>query len=160
MYAYRGILIALGAAVVGILAPAAVRACTLSVADNGGLNMSQANPTQLGSEQTTTDAATMTTILPLVGGGVVIDVGTPTLVQQPAGYGFATSTTEVRYRATATLGLLLIKDQAYTSATTSFPTGALGALTTVTLVLHNRITNTAGFPAGHYQTRTIVTCHP
>jgi len=153
----HGTVLTLLASLALALAPLPALACTLSITNNGALGMAVGNNTQLGSQLGTGGAATLTTLLPLLS-GVTIDVGAPTLVQQPAGYSFGTSTPEVAYNA-AVLGLIQIKNQAYTTGATSFPTGLLGAVT-VTIVMHNRVTNTAGFPAGHYRTRTVVTCHP
>lgn len=153
----NGTILTLLASLAAALAPLQASACTLSVTSNGALGMAIGNYTQLGSQLGTGSGATLTTLLPLLS-GVTIDVGAPTVVQQPAGYSFGTSTPEVAYNASV-LGLLTVKTQAYTTGATSFPTGLLGAVT-VTIVLQNRVTNTAGFPPGHYRTRTVVTCHP
>lgn len=157
MHAHGAVLKLLAAAVVAAFVPLPALACTLTVTNNGALGMAVGNNTQLGSQLGSGNAATLTTLLPLLS-GVTIDVGAPALVQQPAGYSFGTSTPEVAYNASV-LGLIQIKNQVYTTGATSFPTGLLGAVT-VTIVMQNRVTNTAGFPAGHYRTRTIVTCHP
>lgn len=157
MHAHRTVLTLRAVAVAVALLPLPALACTLTVTSNGALGMAVGNYTQLGSQLGSGSGATLTTLLPLLS-GVTIDVGAPTLVQQPAGYSFATSTPEVAYNA-AVLGLLTVKNQGYTAGATSFPTGLLGAVT-VTIALQNRVTNTAGFPPGHYRTRTVVTCHP
>lgn len=157
MHAHGTVLTLRAATVVAALLPLPALACTLSITGNGALGMAIGNYTQLGSQLGTGSSATLTTLLPLLS-GVTIDVGAPTLVQQPAGYSFGTSTPEVAYNASV-LGLLTVKNQGYTTGSTSFPTGLLGAVT-VTIVLQNRVTNSAGFPPGHYRTRTVVTCHP
>lgn len=157
MHAHGTVLTLRAATVVAALLPLPALACTLSITGNGALGMAIGNYTQLGSQLGTGSSATLTTLLPLLS-GVTIDVGAPTLVQQPAGYSFGTSTPEVAYNASV-LGLLTVKNQGYTTGPTSFPTGLLGAVT-VTIVLQNRVTNSAGFPPGHYRTRTVVTCHP
>jgi hypothetical protein len=156
MHVHRTVLTLL-AALAATLAPLPALACTLTLTGSGDLGMTLGNNTQLGSQLGNGSAATLTTLLPLVG-GITIDVGAPTLVQQPAGYSFGTSTVEVAYTA-GVLNLVPIKTQSYTTGATSFPTGLLGAVT-FSMVLQNRVTNTAGFPAGHYRTRTVVTCHP
>ncbi|WP_156384459.1 MULTISPECIES: hypothetical protein [unclassified Devosia] len=153
----HGRVLRLLASLAAALAPLPALACTLSITNNGALGMAVGNNTQLGSQLGTGSAATLTTILPLLS-GVTIDIGAPTLVQQPAGYSFGTSTPEVAYTA-GVLNLVPIKTQPYTASASSFPTGLLG-IVTVTIVMQNRVTNTAGFPAGHYRTRTVVTCHP
>lgn len=84
-----------------------------------------------------------------------INVAAPTRTAQAGTYVATGESIEVSYTGA---GLLSGVTQAYTSAGTSKPATAL--LATV-LTLDNRITNNAnGFPAGTYQTRTVVTCTP
>jgi hypothetical protein len=115
------------------------------------------DPTVLASNVDISTPATLTTILPLLS-GVTVEIGVPTVVNPPAGYNYGTSTTQVAYNASV-IGVIQLKDQPFTTSATSFATGVLGALT-VTIVMHNRVINTSGFPAGTYGTRTVVTCHP
>lgn len=123
----------------------------------GGLRVdNNTDPTTLASDIGVPTPATLTT-MPLLS-GVTVNVGVPALVCPPIGYNYGTSTTQVAYDASV-LGVVQLEDQPFTSSPTSFSTGVLGALT-VTIVMHNRVINTSGFPAGTYGTRTVVTCHP
>ncbi len=152
MHADRAVLIA---ALLGATAAPAF-GCTLTVDTIGGLRVAQDN-TVLASDVGIPTPATLTAVLPILS-GVTVTVASPTLVQQPPNYSFATSNTQVAYNA-AVLGLIQLRDQPYTASQTSFSTGLLGAVT-LTIVMHNRITNSAGFPSGTYGTSTVVTCHP
>lgn len=143
-------------ALIAVLAPLPALACTISLQSNGALRNSADNLT-LGSQVNGSTPATLTTLLPLLS-GVTIDVGAPTLVQAPGGYNASGQNLQVAYTASV-IGLIQLADQGYTSSPTSFPTGLLGAVT-VTMVLHNRLTNPSGFAPGTYTTRTLVTCHP
>jgi len=154
MHADRAILSAL--ALASVLAGAPAAACTLTITTGGALDLSD-DHTQLGSQIKTGHAATLTTILPLLS-GVTVDVDAPTVYTAPAGYNYSTSTTEAAYTASV-IGVVTLKTQPYTTSSSSFQTGVLGAVT-VTIVMHNRITNTSGFPSGSYKSRTIITCHP
>ena len=152
MHAVRAVLIS--AILAGPAGPAV--ACTLSVGTVGELRVGQDN-TILGSDVGVSTPATLTAILPLLS-GVTVDVDTPSLVQQPSGYSFGSSSTQVAYDASV-LGVVQVASQPYTSSPTSFSTGVLGAVT-LTIVMHNRVINSAGFPSGTYGKRTLVTCHP
>jgi hypothetical protein len=152
MHANRAVLIA--ALLSGVAGPAI--GCSLTVDTIGALRVGQDN-TILASDVGVLTPATLTAVLPLLS-GVTVDVGSPSLVQQPANYAFGTSSTQVAYDASV-LGLIQLHNQPYTASPTSFSTGLLGAVT-LTIVMHNRIINSAGFPSGTYGTRTVVTCHP
>jgi hypothetical protein len=161
MYRQRPILagVALTAFSISMLPPAL--ACGISIPSSGSLRINQlSNPTVLGSEVSGSTPATVTMILPILS-GIVVDVERPVVTAYPAGYNLATSNPQVAYNASI-LGLLNIRDQTYTTATTQVSAGGLGNLVplTVTLTLHNRVINTSGFPGGAYTTRTTITCHP
>lgn len=145
-----------GFALMSLMAAAPATACTLTLTTAGALDLAD-DKIHLGSAYHDGRAAVLTTILPALS-GVTIEVGAPTVFQAPAGYSYGSSAVEVAYTASV-IGVIQIRSQGYTSSATSFPTGLLSGLT-ATLVMDNRITNTAGFPSGPYKTRTIVTCHP
>lgn len=154
MFRYGPLLSGIALALAQAATPAA--ACTLSITTPGALDLAD-DKIHLGSSFHEGRAAVLTTILPALT-GVTIDIGAPTVFQAPGNYNYGSSTVEVAYTASV-LGVVHIKTQGYTTSATSFPTGLLSGLT-ATLVMDNRITNTAGFPSGDYKTRTIVTCHP
>lgn len=133
-----------------------VLACTLVLQSPGSLRASADN-TVLGSEVNGTTPATLTSILPLLS-GITVEVASPTVVSAPGGYNSSAQTVQVAYTASV-LGLIGITTQSYTTSSTSFSTGILGAVT-MTMVVHNRVLNPNGFSAGTYTTRTVVTCHP
>jgi len=143
-------------ALLAVLAPLPALACTLNVTSSGTLRNSLDN-TVLGSQVNGSTPATMTILLSLLE-GPTITVSPPTVVQSPGGYNAGLETREVSYSA-ASLGLFPGASQAYTNSSTSFSTGVLG-LVTLTMTLHNRLTNPSGFAPGTYTTRTLVTCHP
>ena len=142
-------------ALVALLAPLPAFACTINLPTAGTLRNSMDN-TVLGSQVNGSTPATVTMLLPLLQ-GVTIQVGAPSVAQSPGGYNATSETREVAYTA-AVIGLIQLANQPYTTTTTSFPVTGLGAVT-VTMTLHNRVTNPNGFAAGSYTTRTIVTCH-
>ncbi|MBL8596059.1 MAG: hypothetical protein ABS35_10430 [Kaistia sp. SCN 65-12] len=139
-----------------LVAPLPVLACTLNLVSPGTLRNSLDN-TVLGSQVNGNTPATVNILLSLLE-GPTITVDPPTLVQSPGGYNAGLETREVSYSA-ASLGLFPGANQAYTTSSTSFATGVLG-LVTLTMTLHNRVSNAGGFPPGTYTTRTVVTCHP
>ncbi len=149
----------LGASIVALaamLAPLPGLACSISLPASGTLRNSMSN-TVLGSQVNGNTPATVTMVLPLLS-GVSVTVNAPTVIQSPAGYNPALETREVAYTA-AVIGLIQLANQGYTSSTTNFSTGLLGAVT-LTMTVHNRVNNPNGFAPGTYTTRTIVTCHP
>ena len=143
-------------ALAALLAPMPALACSLALQTPGSLRNS-ANNLTLGSQVNGSTPATVTTVLQLFQ-GVTIDIGAPTRVQSPGGYNASGESLQVAYTA-AVIGLIQLANQAYTSSPTSFSTGVLG-IATVTISMHNRITNPNGFAPGAYTTRTVVTCHP
>jgi hypothetical protein len=152
-------LIRLGASVIAfaaLLAPLPAFACTLNLQTAGALRNSLDN-TVLGSQVNGNTPATVTILLTLLE-GPTITVDPPTLVVSPGGYNAALETRQVAYTVSA-LGLFPGASQAYTTSTTGFSTGILGAVS-LTMTLNNRVNNSNGFPPGTYTTRTVVTCHP
>jgi hypothetical protein len=129
--------------------PARAGICTLIVATPGVLAMSSSG-TQLGSEELGGVSAIMT-----VGsiGASTLTVDAPTVTQSPAGYNQGGQVVEVSYRGD---GVLSSAVQAYTASQTQVAVPNL--INAVTFTIDNRVTNSAGFPAGTYQTRTVVTC--
>lgn len=156
MHAHRAVLNILAVAAGLVLADTAA-ACSISIGTAGTLKVDNADPRTMSSAIGVPTPATVTSVLPVLE-GVTFEVGVPTMGTAPAGYSYGTGSQQVAYTASV-VGLLQIKDQPFTTSPTSFSTGVLGALT-VTIVLHNRITNSAGFPSGSYSTRTLITCHP
>ena len=149
--------IGVGALALAVLvAPLPVLACTLNLTSSGTLRNSLDN-TVLGSQVNGNTPATVNILLSLLE-GPTITVDPPTVVQSPGGYNAGLETREVSYSA-ASLGLFPGASQPYTTSSTSFATGVLG-LVTLTMTLHNRVSNANGFPPGAYTTRTVVTCHP
>jgi hypothetical protein len=150
---------ALGAVVVtlaAMLAPLPALACSINLPASGTLRNSMSN-TVLGSQVNGNTPATVTMVLPLLS-GVSVTVNAPTIAQSPSGYNPALETREVAYTA-AVIGLIQLANQGYTTTTTNFSTGLLGAVT-LTMTMHNRVNNPNGFAPGTYTTRTVVTCHP
>ena len=144
-------------AIAAPLVPLPVLACSITLQTPGSLRASIDNTT-LGSEVNGTTPATLTSVLSILDGTVSIDVSAPTRIQSPASYNAAAEVVQVAYDAPAVLGFGGAS-QGYTSSTTSFQAGLLGAVT-FSITLHNRITNPNGFAPGIYTTRTVVTCHP
>lgn len=84
-----------------------------------------------------------------------VNVAAPTRTDEPAAYVPTGETIEVSYLG---VGALSAINQGWTASGTSAQATALIA---TALTLNNRITNSAnGFPAGDYQTQTVVTCTP
>jgi hypothetical protein len=88
-------------------------------------------------------------------GSNFINVAAPTRTAEPVAYVATGESIEVAYQG---VGLLSSVTQAFTASGTS---QAATALLATVVTIDNRITNTAnGFPAGTYQTKTVVTCTP
>lgn len=141
-----------------LYAPLPVEACSIALTTGGSMRPSDDNKT-LGSEVKGTTPATLTSVLGVLDGVVSVEVSAPTRIQTPAGYNASAESLEVAYVAPSILGLFGGATQGYTSSTTTFSAGLLGAVT-FTITLHNRILNPNGFAPGTYTTRTVVTCHP
>lgn len=111
-----------------------------------------------------TDGQVLTSDLPYGAPGTVtllsvgtnyVNVAAPTRTNQPAEYVPTGESLEVSYLG---VGALSAVNQGWTTSSTSAPATALIA---TALTINNRITNSAnGFPAGTYQTQTVVTCTP
>lgn len=129
--------------------PAEAGICTLLVLTSGTLALSP-DGTRLGSEEPGGLSATMT-----VGsiGASTLTVAAPTVIQSPAGHNGGSDLVEVAYQGT---GLLGSANQSYTSAQTAVAVPNI--VSAVPVTIDNRVTNAAGFTAGTYQTRTVVTC--
>lgn len=130
-------------------APAHAGACVLAILGGGTLAMST-DGTRLGSQESGGASATLTVISV---GSSTVQVAAPILTQSGSGYSTATQTLEISYGGT---GLLAAVSQGYTSGPTSFPVPNL--VSAVGVTFQNRITNSHGFPAGTYSTKTVVTC--
>jgi len=123
--------------------------CTLALGTPGTLALS-ASGTILGSEEGVAVPATVT-ILSI--GANTIDVAAPIRISaDPPGYQAGTEVLEVSYAGAGGLSLI---SQAYTSLATDFPASNIPLSV---LTVNNRITNSAGFAAGTYTTRTVITC--
>ncbi len=84
-----------------------------------------------------------------------VNVAAPTRTDEPIDYEPSGEAIEVSYLG---VGLLSAVSETWTASGTSHQATALLA---TALTVNNRITNTAnGFPAGTYQTRTVVACTP
>jgi len=136
------------ALLVVVATPAEAAICTLSLPTGGTLSLSS-DGLRLGSEEATVPTPGTLTVLSV--GSSTLTVDPPVLTQSPAGYQSAGETREMRYSAP-----LSGATQAYTTVSTSFTVPNL--INPVLLTLHARITNPAGFAAGTYQARTVVTC--
>lgn len=126
-------------------------ACSLTLKTAGTLALS-ADGTRLESTAPGGVAATFT-VLNLSLGAATVTV-TPQWVSYPAGFGIGSASLAVAYSGTGLLGSVA---QAYTTGQTQFEVPGLLSLAVV-MTLNNRITRAAGFAAGTYQTRTVVTC--
>jgi hypothetical protein len=123
--------------------------CTLTLATSGTLGLNT-DGTVLGSEELGGVFGSVT--IASVGANTV-QIAAPTRISAPpAGYSSGSELVEVAYLG---LGGLAVVNQPYTSATTNFGIGTIGASI---LQIHNRIYNPQGFAPGTYQTRTVVTC--
>jgi len=124
--------------------------CALSATTNGTLALNPAGDTLASNVGTGTPGSV--TILSI--GSNTLTVGAPTRTAQPAAYVATGEALEVSY--TGASGLSAI-NQGFTASQTTQPLGTIAASI---LTIHNRITNSNGFPAGTYSTRTVVTCAP
>jgi hypothetical protein len=137
-------------ALVGGAAPAhAGIVCTVLLSTGGLLGLS-GDGARLGSEENGGGSAVIS-ILSV--GTNTLTIAAPTLTQSPGGFNPVNLAFEVAYRGTDVLAGI---DQPYTTAQTSVPLPNMA--NAVLLTLDNRVTTTAGFAAGNYQTRTVVTC--
>jgi hypothetical protein len=137
---------------IALLAAGPAAACSLSLGVGGALGLS-ADGLRYGSGEAGGVARTLT-ILNLGLGAATITVEAPALAAWPNGFNAGSALVEVAY---AGGGLLSGVTQPYTSGASQFEVPALLSVATI-LTLNNRITSTAGFASGSYQTRTIVTC--
>lgn len=123
--------------------------CTLALGTSGTLGLS-ADGTILGSEEGGGSSGTITIISV---GSNVVDVASPVRIAAPPAYEATFEQVEVAYSG---LNLLAGISQDYTPAATSF---AIGTIALSVLEIDNRIVNPAGFAAGSYATRTVITCN-
>lgn len=123
--------------------------CSISLSTNGTLALSS-DGTVLGSEESGGIAGA---VLILSIGANTVDVDAPSRISSdPSGYNPSGETLEVKYVGAG--GLIGI-NQDYTSLATDFP---VANIPLSLLTIHNRLTNSNGFAAGTYTTRTVVTC--
>lgn len=121
-----------------------VPVCVL-VASSGGLAMS-ATGTELGSEQPTGSAATLT--VTSTGGAPTLSFTAPTMSIKPAAH---TSSPTVSLKYSSPGGAA----QAYTSSTSQYTsTNPLGD----TVTLNAKAVDSGGFVAGTYRVQTTATC--
>jgi hypothetical protein len=125
--------------------------CALVVLTPGTLLLS-ADGIRLSSDETGALPATMTVASI---GPSTITVGAPSVIQSPPGHNTGSDFVEVAYEGT---GLLSQINHGYTSTQTQATVPNLGIGGLEVLTIDNRITNTSGFDAGTYQTRTVITC--
>ena len=142
-------LLALLLPALAVSSPARAGICTLIVTTPGVLALS-ANGTQMSSDQLGGTASLMTVASV---GTSTLTVGAPTVTQSPGGYNQSGQVVEVSYQGA---GLLSGANQSYTTGQTTVPVPNI--VSAVVLTINNRVTNSAGFPNGTYQTRTVVTC--
>lgn len=122
--------------------------CALALSTPGLLALNT-DGTELGSEEVGGLPAVVT-ILSV--GSHTVTVDAPTRTQSPGGYDATSEVIDVSYFGVGGLSAI---NQAYTSILTTFP---VATLPLTVLTMNNRITNPAGFVAGTYTTRTVVTC--
>ena len=122
-----------------------VQSCILALSTPGTLG-TNANGTELGSEQTLGAAATMTVVA--TAGTPTLSFTAPTMSARPAAY---TGTPTVSTKYTSTGGA----NQAYTSGSFSYTSSnALGD----TVTINAKAADAAGFAAGSYRVQTTATC--
>ena len=126
--------------------------CSLTLGTAGTLALS-ADGTRLESTVAGGVAATFT-VLNLSLGEATVTVSPPQWVSYPVGFGIGGASLAVAYSGTGVLGGVA---QGYTTGQTQFSVPGLLSLA-VLMSINNRISNAAGFAAGTYQTRTVVTC--
>ncbi len=134
------------------LAAAPAEACTLALGTAGTLALS-ADGSRLASTEAGGIAATFT-VVNLTLGTVNVIVSPPGWVDYPAGFAVAGAQLAVAYAGAGVLGAV---SQPYTGTQTQFAVPGLLSLAVV-MRLDNRIVSPAGFAAGTYRTRTLVTC--
>ncbi len=130
------------------LFPAPSRACTLALGSGGTLGLSM-DGTVLGSQESVGAPASLTLVTGLFD---EVTISAPTLISAPAGYQQVSQVLEVAYSG---LGVLSGVVQPYTGSVTQFSPGVVPLSV---LNIHSRITNSAGFAAGNYAVRVVVTC--
>lgn len=140
----------LAAVLIALAVPAL--GCSLTLGTGGTLALS-ADGTRLESTVAGGVAATFT-VLNLSLSEATVTVSPPQWVSYPAGFGIGAASLAVAYSGSGVLGGVA---QGYTSAQTQFTVPGLLSLA-VLMSINNRISNAAGFAAGTYQTRTVVTC--
>jgi hypothetical protein len=131
------------------LGPAA--ACALALGTPGTLALS-ADGTRLASSEG--GVAATFTVLNLALDNATVTVSAPQIVQSPTGFNLGAASAEVAYSGAGLLGSVR---QAYTASQTSFDVPGLLSVAAL-MRIDNRIVSAAGFAAGSYQTRTVVTC--
>ena len=131
------------------VSPAEAGICSLVVLTPGTLALS-GDGNQIGSEEAGGISATMS-----VGsiGASTMTVSAPTVIQSPPGHNAGSDLVEVAYQGS---GVLSSTSQPYTAAQTQVSIPNLIGVEVFTI--DNRVTNTTGFEAGTYQTRTVITC--
>ena len=144
-----------------LIVPAAVLAaclagpalgCSLALGTAGTLALS-ADGTRLESTAPGGGAASFT-LLNLSLSAATVTVAAPQWVSYPAGFGVGSASLAVAYSGSGVLGSVT---QDYTGGATQFTVPGLLSLAVI-MTINNRITRAAGFMAGTYQTRTVVTC--
>lgn len=127
-----------------------VAGCSITASTNGTLGLNLTTGTTLGSEEVGGLPGSVT-VLSI--GGSTLTIGAPTRTSTaPSGYVTGTELVEVSYSGASGLSGI---SQAYTSSQT---TQSLSTIAASVLTINNRITNSNGFPAATYTTRTVVTC--
>lgn len=139
----------LAAALPLLATPAAAASCTLALSAPGVLALS-GDATRFAS--TEVGGAPATVAIGSIGTNTVT-ISAPTLTAYPPGFDPGSASLSLSYQGT---GVLAGISQPYTSQPSSFEVP--GLLGTVILNLNNRITASAGFSAGEYRTRTVLTC--
>jgi hypothetical protein len=124
--------------------------CSILGHTNGSLAVDLANDGKVLTSEVAPGAPATVTVLSV--GSNFINVAAPTRTAQPLAYVPGSETREVSYSGA---GLLSSIDQDWTAVGTSH---AASAVVATAITLDNRINNVLGFPAGPYQTTTVVTC--
>lgn len=121
-----------------------VNSCVLSIGSAGTMTVSSSG-TVLSSENSGGSNAALTLVA--IGAMPTVNFAAPSLTTSPAGWS-ASPTVEVKYTSTGGA------NQGYTSSSSSATLSGLSD----SFVIHGRVTSTAGFAAGSYNLRTVVTC--
>jgi hypothetical protein len=125
--------------------------CALALSTPGLLALS-VDGSKLGSEEPGGLPAVVT-ILSIGSATVTVDPPTRTAAPvAPVAYVATGEVIEVAYQGLAGLSAVT---HAYTAIQSTF---GVNTLPLTVLQVHNRITNTNGFPAGTYGTKTVITC--